>query len=112
MWKMKKKYRDPLKDFYAILGVSQGASQKVIAQAFRKLALDCHPDRNDSPEAKAKFQELVGAYQVLKSPDKRNQFDARIISEFCTSFTGSFFSEDKTKGTQRLELYRLMRKKR
>jgi len=111
MWKWKKKHRNPLKDYYAILGVSQGASQKVITVAFRKQALDCHPDRNSSPEAKARFQELVAAYQVLKSPDKRNQFDARIISEFCTSFAGSFSPEDKKKKKRPLpEIYRILRK--
>ncbi len=111
MWKRKKKYQKPLKDYYAILGVSHGASQKAIQQAFRKLAQASHPDRSTSSDAKERFQELVEAYSVLKAPEKRNQFDAQVISEFCSSFVGSFSEDtDKPKKKQKPEFYRILRK--
>ncbi len=111
MWQRKKKNQKPLKDYYAILGVPQSASQKAIQQAFRKLAQDCHPDRSTSADAKERFQELVEAYQVLKAPGKRDQFDARIISEFCASFVGSF-TEDmaEPKKKPKSEFHRILRK--
>ncbi len=93
MWKRKKKYHKPLKDYYAILGVPSGAPPRIIQQAFRKLAQACHPDRDTSADAKEKFQELVEAYQVLKAPEKRDEFDARVIAEFCDSFIGSFSAD-------------------
>ncbi len=111
MWK-RPKHHEPLKDYYAILGVSKGASQKAIQQAFRGLAQACHPDVNQSPDATNKFQELVEAYQALKAPEKRNQFDARIIGEFCKSYLGSFQQEEKEKPKEKPkpEFFRLLKK--
>lgn len=79
-----------LKDYYALLGLSPGASQKQIQRAFRRKAAPYHPDSNKDPGAKEKFQEYVEAYQALKSPDKRDEYDAQIISEFCRSSIGTF----------------------
>jgi len=111
MWKWKNRSHKPLKDYYAILGVPPEATQKTIQQAFRKLAQACHPDRDTSADAKERFQELVEAYQVLKAPDKRGEFDARVIAEFCDSFIGNF-SEDtaKPKKPPKPEFYRLLKK--
>jgi len=111
-WKQSKNQKAPLKDYYLVLGVPQGASQKAITQAFRKKAQSWHPDRNNSAEAKEKFQELVEAYQILKSSDKRNDFDARIISEFCDSFVFSLDKEeDESKKNPRSEFRRILGKK-
>lgn len=65
-----------MKDYYAILGVSESADQKEIKKAYRKLALKFHPDRNaDDQEAAERFKEVSEAYGVLSSPEKRNEYD-------------------------------------
>jgi curved DNA-binding protein len=79
-----------LKDYYSLLGLSPAASQKQIQKAFRRKAAPYHPDISKDPRAKEKFQEYVEAYQALKSPDKRDDYDAQIIAEFCRSAVGTF----------------------
>ncbi|MGH0143777.1 UNVERIFIED_CONTAM: hypothetical protein FKN15_000933 [Acipenser sinensis] len=65
------------RDFYQILGVSRSASIKDIKKAYRKLAMQLHPDRNpDDPKAQDKFQDLGAAYEVLSDEEKRKQYDA------------------------------------
>lgn len=63
------------KDFYEILGVSKSANATELKSAYRKLALEWHPDRNKSPEAHEKFKEINEAYAVLSDSQKRSQYD-------------------------------------
>ncbi len=64
------------RDYYEILGVSKTASEEEIKQAYRKLALKYHPDRNKgNPEAEEKFKEATEAYEVLRDPKKRASYD-------------------------------------
>ena len=63
------------KDYYEVLGVSKGASEEAVRKAFRKKAMEFHPDRNKTPQAEAKFKEVNEAYQVLIDPQKRAQYD-------------------------------------
>lgn len=62
-------------DYYDILGVSKSASQDEIKKAYRKLALQYHPDRNKTPEGEAKFKEVTKAYEVLGNEEKRKTYD-------------------------------------
>jgi len=62
-------------DYYELLGVPRNASDDEIKRAFRKLAFQCHPDRNREPGAEEKFKEINEAFQVLSDPDKRNRYD-------------------------------------
>lgn len=62
-------------DYYEILGVSRGASEEEIKRAFRKLALEYHPDRNKTKGAGERFKEINEAYQVLLDPEKRSNYD-------------------------------------
>lgn len=61
------------KDYYGILGVNKESSQEDIKKAFRKLAHQHHPDKNNGDEAK--FKEINEAYQVLGNQEKKVQFD-------------------------------------
>lgn len=63
------------KDYYKVLGVGKDASAEDIKKAFRKIAMQYHPDRNSAPEAEEKFKEANEAYAVLSDPDKRKQYD-------------------------------------
>lgn len=63
------------RDYYEILGVSKGASEREIKSAYRKLALQWHPDRNRSQEAEKKFKEINEAYEVLSDPKKKQAYD-------------------------------------
>ena len=63
------------RDFYDVLGVSKGASVSELKSAYRKQALEWHPDRNKSPEATQKFKEINEAYEILSNPDKKAAYD-------------------------------------
>ncbi|MCI0870170.1 MAG: DnaJ domain-containing protein, partial [Chloroflexi bacterium] len=63
------------RDYYDTLGVSQAASDEDIKKAFRKLAMEYHPDRNRREGAEEKFKEINEAYQVLSDSEKRGTYD-------------------------------------
>ena len=63
------------KDFYEILGVAKTATPEEIKKAYRKLALQYHPDRNPGPDGEEKFKEIGEAYSVLSDTSKRAEYD-------------------------------------
>ena len=64
------------RDYYKVLGVKKGASDKEIKSAFRKLARKYHPDVNkDDKRAEEKFKEINEAYEVLSDPEKRKKYE-------------------------------------
>ena len=85
------------KDYYHILGVNRNASDEAIKKAYRRLAMQYHPDRNPEKEkwANEKFKEINEAYAVLGDPEKRKQYD-----QFGTvGNVGDIFSSPFTRGT-------------
>jgi curved DNA-binding protein len=88
------------KDYYGILGVPRNASDAEIKKAYRKMAMQYHPDRNPGKEkwANEKFKEINEAYGVLGDPQKRKQYDqfgtvGNIGDVFGSPFTRTTFEE-------------------
>ncbi len=63
------------RDYYDVLGVDRSASQDEIKKAFRRLAMQYHPDRNKEDDAEARFKEVGEAYEVLSDTEKRSAYD-------------------------------------
>jgi molecular chaperone DnaJ len=64
------------RDYYEVLGVGRDVSQDDLKRAFRRLAMQYHPDRNpDDPQAAERFKECSEAYEVLSDPEKRRSYD-------------------------------------
>jgi molecular chaperone DnaJ len=62
-------------EYSARLGVARPATVGEIKKAYRKLAMEYHPDRNPAPEAEARFKEITEAYEILRDPQKRAAYD-------------------------------------
>ncbi len=68
------------KDLYAILNVSPYATQKQVKDAYYKLSMKYHPDRNEgSPEAHQKFTDLTEAYSIIGQYDRRKKYDKGLL---------------------------------
>ena len=63
------------RDYYEILGLPRTCSDEEIKKAYRRLALQYHPDRNNAPEATERFKEATEAYQILSDAEKRSMYD-------------------------------------
>ena len=76
------------RDFYDILGIKKGTSKEEIKKAYRKLALEYHPDRNKTAEATEKFKEINEAYEVLSDPKKKEAYDRHGHAAFDPRYGG------------------------
>jgi len=92
------------RDYYEALGVGKQASKDEIKNAYRKLAMQYHPDRNKSPVAEEKFKEISEAYAVLSDDEKRAQYD-----QFGHAGIGQKYSaEDIFRGADFSDIFRNM----
>jgi curved DNA-binding protein len=92
-----------MKSYYNILGVSKGASNNDIKKAFKKKALEFHPDHNENdPKAEEKFKDVNEAYAVLKDKDKRKKYDQFGAEGFKKRYT----QEDIFQGFDVNEIFR------
>lgn len=84
------------RDYYEVLGISKNADEKMIKQAYRKLAKKYHPDTNHgNPQAEEQFKEVTEAYNVLNDKEKRKLYDQFGFA----AFDGSMGSGDAAQGT-------------
>ena len=90
------------RDYYEVLGVSRNASKDEIKDAYRKLAMQYHPDRNKAPDAEEKFKEISEAYAVLSDDEKRQQYDTLGHPGFDQRYT----SEDIFRGADFDSIFR------
>ena len=86
------------RDYYEVLGLDQGASSDDVKQAYRRLAMKHHPDRNpDDAESEEKFKEASEAYEVLSDDEKRSAYDrfghAGLEGAGMGGFNGGSFSD-------------------
>src|SRR6185295_10416253 len=64
------------RDYYEVLGIDRGADPATIKSAYRRCAMEHHPDRNpEDQQAEERFKEAAEAYEVLSNPDKRARYD-------------------------------------
>lgn len=96
------------KDYYSILGIEKDATPKRIKEAYRKLALTYHPDRNRAPSASAMMKEINEAYAVLSDPQKRSQYDTfqqQYGSSAYGQFRQSYSEQDIFRGSDVRQVY-------
>lgn len=96
-----------LRDYYTILGVSPLASHAEIRQAYRKLAVKYHPDKNPDPSVADLFKEINEAYDVIGDPNKRKAYDYRRQNPF-----GDIFQQESQGKPHRDPAYRRRRQSR
>jgi len=71
---------------YEVLGIHRSSTPQEIKKAYKRLAKEWHPDKNDAPDAKDKFVDLTKAYEILNDPERRRNYDNYGITEDTPNF--------------------------
>ncbi len=89
-------------DYYDMLGVDSQAGQRTIEAAYRRMALQFHPDHNPAPWATEQMQALNQAFSTLRDPARRRDYDCEIAEEWYGNSIGDFYSsgQDSSLGQQ------------
>jgi len=80
---------------YDVLGIPKDATEGAIKKAYRELSFKNHPDRNPSPEASAKMQQINEAYEVLSDPQKRSEYDTPVSANPLDDIINELFKRDQ-----------------
>jgi DnaJ-class molecular chaperone len=80
---------------YDVLGIPKDATEGAIKKAYRELSFKNHPDRNPSPEASAKMQQINEAYEVLSDPQKRSEYDTPVSASPLDDIINELFKRDQ-----------------
>ena len=80
-----------MNNYYEILGVSKDATQDDIKKAYRKLAIQYHPDKN--PEGDEKFKQIAEAYDTVGDENKRRDYDNRLNNPFAGAGGGTSYED-------------------
>ncbi|MGB1247532.1 MAG: DnaJ domain-containing protein [Chitinophagales bacterium] len=87
-----------MKDYYKILELEFGADILAVKKAYRRLALKYHPDKNKEPNASQKFIEITEAYEVLRDPLKKSEYD-RLYQAYFKTKTQEQYTEQSYEQT-------------
>jgi DnaJ-class molecular chaperone len=90
-----------VKDYYEILELEFGAEILAVKKAYRQLALKYHPDKNKEPNASQKFIEITEAYEVLRDPLKKSEYDRLYQAYFRTKSKEEYTEQSYERTYQR-----------
>jgi len=88
-------------DPYSVLGVSKDATLQDIKKAYRKIALENHPDRNQDPQAAEKFKQASAAYSEIGTPEARKAYESRFTPHQNQHDFNDFFSQFQNMGREK-----------
>lgn len=88
-----------MKDYYKVLRIDRRATIVEIKKAYRKLALEFHPDKNKSPNSHEQFVEIVSAYEILIDPKKRAEYDNFLKQKMHSNIKTNYSKKQETYST-------------